>query len=114
MGTMPVKIPVASDVKLVGIAATRTRPMGDILADLTEREARQAFLEGANADVARPRASPEAWADYQTSFQSMEGTMMNGLEDDPWVEPDREESTSVPEPPRPSTDTDEPNSPWRR
>lgn len=71
---------------LAELAAAQKRPMSALLADLIERERRRVFLEGLNADFARLRADPAAWTDYQAEVTSMEGTMMDGLEDDPWVE----------------------------
>ena len=81
-----VKIPTEAHAMLAELAAAQKRPMGALLTDLIERERRRVFLEGLNADFARLRADPAAWTDYQAEVTSMEGTMMDGLEDDPWVE----------------------------
>jgi hypothetical protein len=86
VASVTVKIPFDAHATLAEFATTQERPMGEILADLIERERRRLFLEGANADFARLRADPEAWADYQAEIRSMEGTLMDGLEDDPWIE----------------------------
>jgi hypothetical protein len=81
-----VKIPEEARVHLAELAAERKQPMSTVLADLIERERRRRFLEGLNADFARLRSDPEAWADYWSEVKSLEGTLMDGLEDDPWVE----------------------------
>ncbi len=86
MATTTVKIPTEAHAMLAELAAAQKRPMSALLADLIERERRRVFLEGLNADFARLRADPAAWTDYQAEVTSMEGTMMDGLEDDPWVE----------------------------
>ena len=86
MSSVTVKIPAEAHAKLVRLAAEQSRSMSDLLAHLIERERRRAFLEGANEDFARLRADPEAWADYQAEVRSMEGTLMDGLEDYPWEE----------------------------
>ena len=86
MATATVKIPTNSHATLTRLAAEQQRSMGEILTDLIERERRRLFLEGANCDFARLRANPEAWADYRAEHQSMEGTLMDGLTDDPWIE----------------------------
>ncbi len=86
MAMTTVKISTETRDKLANLAATRKRPMSEVLAEIVERERRRAFLEEANAAYARIRADPEAWADYQAEIQSMEGTLMDGLENDPWVE----------------------------
>ena len=86
VASVTVKIPFEAHAKLAELATSQERPMGEILADLIERERRRLFLEGANADFARLRADPEAWADYQAEIRSMEGTLMDGHEDDPWID----------------------------
>jgi hypothetical protein len=86
VSSVTVKIPTEAHAKLVKLAEEQDRTMGDLLADLIERERRRAFLEGLNEDFARLRADPEVWADYQAEARSMEGTLMDGLEDYPWEE----------------------------
>ena len=86
MTAATVKIPRESHAALAALAAESKRPMGEVLASLIERERRRRFLEGANRDFARLRADPEAWADYRAEHLAMEGTLMDGLEDDPWSE----------------------------
>ncbi|MDP9369355.1 MAG: toxin-antitoxin system protein [Chloroflexota bacterium] len=86
MAMTTVKISTETRDKLAALAAARKRPMSEVLAEIVERERRRAFLEEANAAYARLRAEPEAWADYQAEIRSMEGTLMDGLEDDPWIE----------------------------
>lgn len=81
-----VKIPTASHAALAGLAAEQDRPMGEILADLIERERRRRLFDQADAAYVRLQADPEAWAEYQAELRSMEGTLMDGLKDDPWVE----------------------------
>ena len=86
MPTVTVKIPADSHVTLSSLAAESKRSMGELLADLIERERRQRLFDEADAAYARLQADPKAWADYQAELKSMEGTLMDGLEDDPWVE----------------------------
>jgi hypothetical protein len=86
MGSVTVKIPAEAHAKLAALAGAEKRPMGELLADLIEREDRRAFLEAANDDLARLKADPEAWADYQEESRLFEGAIMDGLEDEPWVE----------------------------
>ncbi len=84
--SVTVKISAQAHAKLAELATTRKRSMGDLVAELIEREERQSFLEAANEDLRRLQSDPVAWADYQAEIQSMEGTLMDGLENDPWVE----------------------------
>lgn len=71
---------------LAEFARERRQSMGETLAELIERERRRAFLEGANADWADLQADPKAWADDWAEHRELEGTLMDGLEDDPWYE----------------------------
>lgn len=86
MGTVTVKLPTAAHKTLSEFAAADKRSMGEVLADLIDREEGRRFFEAAEAGYARLRADPEAWADYQAELRSMEGSLMDGLEEDPWVE----------------------------
>ena len=86
MATVTVKIPSEAHAKLGGFAAADKRPMGEILSDLIEREQRRRFWEEYDRSIAQLQANPEAWADYQAEIRSLEGTLMDGLEDDPWFE----------------------------
>lgn len=47
---------------------------------------RKQFFDELNEGFARLKADPEAWADWQAELKSMEGTLMDGFEDDPWEE----------------------------
>jgi hypothetical protein len=60
--------------------------MGEVLADLIERERRRRLVDEADAAYARLQADANVWADYQTELRSMEGTLMDGLQNDPWTE----------------------------
>lgn len=86
VATMTLKISPETHAVLAELAAADKRAMGEVVAEMTERERRRRFLEGANEDLERLRADPEAWADYQAELRSMEGTMLDGLEDEPWEE----------------------------
>lgn len=81
-----VKIPADAHAHLAELAADQERPMGDLVAGLIEKERRRAFWEEANAAYGRLRADPVAWADWRAEIKSMEGTLMDGLEEYPWQE----------------------------
>jgi hypothetical protein len=86
MRSVTVKIPVEVRDRLAELAASDHRSMGDLIAELVERERRRRFFDETDAAFARLQADPAAWEDYQAELRSMEGTLMDGLEDDPWVE----------------------------
>ena len=86
MSTITVKVPRTAHAILVDFATSDQRPMGAVLAEIIERERRRRLFDKADAAYARLQADPIAWADYQAELKSLEGTLMDGLEDDPWVE----------------------------
>lgn len=86
MPSVTVKVPSEAHQKLAAMATEDRRTMGEVLAELIERERRRRLFDGADEADARLQADPEAWAEYQEELKSLEGTLMDGLEDDPWVE----------------------------
>ena len=86
MSRASVKLPASAHATLVEMAAEDDRPIGEILAAMIERERRRRMFEAADAAYARLRDDPEAWADWQAELRSMEGSLLDGLRDDPWRE----------------------------
>ncbi len=86
VAAVTVKVPSEAHARLAEMAAADRRPMGEVLAELIERERRRRLFDAADAAYARLQADPETWADYQVELRSMDGTLVDGLEDDPWVE----------------------------
>jgi hypothetical protein len=86
MGSVTVKVPIEARAKLAEFANEDRRPMGEILAELIERERRRRLFDEGDAAYARLQDDPAAWAEYQEELRSLEGTLLDGLEDDPWVE----------------------------
>ena len=86
MASTTVRLSTEAHGKLAALAEARERPMGELLAELIERETREQFFDDAEAAYARLQADPAAWADYRAEIRSMDGTLMDGLKDDPWVE----------------------------
>jgi hypothetical protein len=55
-------------------------------------EQRERFFERLRADLERLHADPQAWADYQAEIRSMDGTLADGLVENPWNETTEEEN----------------------
>ncbi len=81
-----IRIPASSHSALQELAREQGRTIGQVVNDAIERYARDQFLEGLNEDYARLRANPAAWAEWQEALTSLEGTLLDGLEDAPWKE----------------------------
>lgn len=86
MAAVTVKLPARAHATLAELASADRRPMGEVLTDLIERERRHRLFDRADAAYLRLRADPAAWADYRAELQSMEGSLMDGLAADPWIE----------------------------
>lgn len=86
MSRVNVKLPVEAHAALSKLASETRRPMGDLLAEMIEREQRRRLFDEADASYDRLLANPAAWAEYQEEIRTLEGPIMDGLEDDPWVE----------------------------
>ena len=86
MAAVTVKVPSEAHGKLAELAGADKRSMGEVLAELIEGERRRRLFDAADAAYARLEADPKAWADYQAELRSMDGSLMDGLKDDPWVE----------------------------
>jgi len=66
------------------MAGTRGIPMTEVLNEIVKRMAREERLRLGNEAYARLREDPEAWAEELEERRLFEGTLMDGLEDDPW------------------------------
>jgi hypothetical protein len=85
-GATTVKLSREAHATLAALAQERGLAMSALLAELIEQARRQRFFDEADAAYERLQADPAAWADYQAEMRSLEGTLLDGLKDDPWVE----------------------------
>ncbi len=60
--------------------------MGQILADLIEQERLRGFWNGVDKDLRRLQAGPVALADCKAEIQIMDGTLLDGIEEDQLIE----------------------------
>jgi len=66
------------------IAGERGVPMTDLLDEIIRQLKREDRLRRGNEAYARLREDPKAWAEELEERRLFEGTLMDGLEDDPW------------------------------
>jgi predicted DNA-binding protein len=78
-----VKLPATTHAKLQELSKAQHRPMGEIVTELVERYERERFWDEVEASVARLKADPVAWQDYQDEIALLEGGSMDGLEQEP-------------------------------
>ena len=83
-----IRVPVAVRDELQEIATAEDRRVGDVVAILLKERRKQKFWEEMRIAVARTKADPVAWAEYQAEFRLWEeATIADGLEayaDDSW------------------------------
>ncbi len=73
-------------------AKEQRKPIGEIIADLVERQENERFWREMHEDFARLRADTDAWQDYQAELAVWDVTLMAGLEDEePYYGPAEEE-----------------------
>lgn len=87
-----VKINAQTHAKLQEIAREDDRPMGEIVTFLVDRYERERFWKGAKEDLARLKADPVAWQDYQDEIAVWDSLAGSGLENEPpYFTPQEEE-----------------------
>ena len=84
MDTITIRITDETHATLRQLAHEQGRTIAQLATQAIDRYAREQFLVGLNPDYARLQADPAAWADRLAEIESLEGTLMDGLEGDPW------------------------------
>jgi hypothetical protein len=69
-------------VRLREIAKDEGRPIGQVIEDAIAQYEREKFWREVESSVARLRADPVAWQDYQDEIRFFEGGSMDGLENE--------------------------------
>jgi len=68
--------------KLRDLASEEHRPIGQVIRDAVDQYQKEKFWREVEASVARLRADPVAWQEYQEEIRFYEGGSMDGLEDE--------------------------------
>jgi len=73
------------------IAKAEHRPIGQIIEEAVRQYQREKFWKGVHEDLARLRADPAAWQDYQDEIALLEGGSLDGLgQEEPYYTPEEE------------------------
>jgi hypothetical protein len=86
MATVTIRIPPSAHDRARRMAKAEETTLGEVIDDALKRRERERMLEGYNQDMARLRSDPVAWADWQAEIAEWDGTLLDGLEDDPYEE----------------------------
>jgi predicted transcriptional regulator len=69
---------------LVKLADKEHMSIGAVVREAVDKYRRDQFFAQVREELNRLKANPEEWADYQAELASMDGTLLDGLEDLPW------------------------------
>ena len=73
------------------LAAAENRSMGQVIQEAVERYRKEQFWAGVEEDLARLRADPVAWKDYQDEIALWDTLAGDGLEnEEPYYTPEEE------------------------
>ena len=86
MSTTTVRVRPETRDKLRELSEQSGRHIAEVLEEAVEQLRRRRFMEEVNQSFTQLRADPEAWAEELAERRETEGTLMDGLEDDPYVE----------------------------
>ena len=82
-GTTTVRISGAAHQKLRELAEEDGVSLTEELDRIVEAQRRRRFIERANRAYAALKSDEKNWAAYQKEMSELEGTLMDGLEDEP-------------------------------
>lgn len=86
MASTTIRSPNDTHAVLRRLAQDHTRTVGQIVAEAVDRYDRERALTALNTADARISADPRAAANWQVELRSLNGTLSDGLADDPWAE----------------------------
>ncbi len=72
--------------RLKEMAGERGVPMTQLMEEIVWQFRKQEIIRQGNEDYARLREDPKAWAELLEERREWDCTLLDGLEDDPWVE----------------------------
>lgn len=77
-----VKLKPQTHAKLQAIAREEERPMAELVTFLVDRYERERFWKGVEEDLARLKANPVAWKDYQDEIALWDQLAGDGLQNE--------------------------------
>jgi hypothetical protein len=80
MGTKTMKVSTATHERISTVAREDGRSMASVVDEAIRDFERKRFFDRLNAAVARTRADPVAWADYQAEVAIFDGAIKDGLD----------------------------------
>ncbi|MGI8482809.1 MAG: hypothetical protein ACR2OU_00985 [Thermomicrobiales bacterium] len=91
MASTVVRLEAKTHARLREMAETEHRSMGEIVTDLLERYEREQFWDRVDTSLAKLKADPVAWKEYQDEIAVWDATSGDGLEnEEPYYTPEEE------------------------
>lgn len=92
MASTVVRLEAKTHARLREMAEAEHRSMGEIVTDLLERYEREQFWDRVDASLAKLKADPVAWKEYQDEIAVWDATSGDGLEnEEPYYTPEEAE-----------------------
>lgn len=83
MASTTVRVDVRTREVLREWSREQHKPIGEIIADLVQRQEKERFWQELEASLDRLRADPQAWQEYQDEIALWDTTSGDGLENEP-------------------------------
>jgi hypothetical protein len=90
-GSTTIRIRETTRRSLADLAARRGRSITDVVDDLVERAEAEAMFDAHHEAMRRVGDEPEQAAAWHAEQRQLHGTLLDGLEQDPWPRSDRGE-----------------------
>ncbi|MGH2559745.1 MAG: hypothetical protein ACRDJH_11825 [Thermomicrobiales bacterium] len=84
--SVTIRVPAETHERLQSLAAARKQPIGQVVTIAVERLEAERFWDELEAAYEQLSADPAAAADYEAEITAWDATLLDGLENDPWVE----------------------------
>ena len=84
--SITIRVPPDTHERLQALAAARKQSIGQVVTDAVEHLEAERFWDEMDAAYERLYADPVAAAEYEAGTAVWDVTLLDGLENDPWVE----------------------------
>jgi hypothetical protein len=84
--SVTIRIPAETYERLRALANERKQPIGQVVTVAVERVEAERFWDELEAAYDQLYADPDAAAAYEAETAAWDVTLLDGLENDPWVE----------------------------
>jgi hypothetical protein len=92
MALTVVRVEAKTHATLRAWSEAQGKSIGQVVAELVEKQERELIWQRMRADYERLQADPAAWKEYQDDVALFEGGSMDGLEgEEPYYSPEEEE-----------------------